>query len=76
MSRVTWALKWLNLHRDGKVFDSSKFTLQLQQPQKMTLTTKVVNSDSKIAAANKILGGNSQNLLGKFVRFFVTLMCF
>jgi len=21
-------------------------------------------------------GGNSQNILGKFVRFFVTLMCF
>jgi len=30
----------------------------------------------KVIADQKIQGGNSQNFLGKFVRFFLTLTCF
>jgi len=34
------------------------------------------NPDVSINIRNKDQDGNSQNFLGKFVRFFVTLRCF
>jgi len=64
---------FLNFKGKGHIEVSSKLILNF-------LTSDFVKTDFELRncrlTLQRALGGNSQNFLSKFVRFFVTLRCF
>jgi hypothetical protein len=69
---ATFNCLFLQINTYSSALSKTVFSeLVLVQERKNTYK-KTFRTDNK----NIFLGGNSQNILGKFVRFFVTLRCF